>query len=44
MITSTYIVIIRLTWDQVLICKYCYYFDTYKIAIATIFFVEPRGM
>ena len=30
MITSTYFVIIYLTGDQVLICKYCYYFYTYE--------------
>ena len=44
MITSAYIANIYLTGDQVLICKYCYYFIHSKIVIVTIFFVDAMDI
>ena len=43
MIISKNIVIIYLTGDQVLICKYCYYIYIRKLYL-TILFVNVRGM
>ena len=44
MITSAYIVATYLTGDQVLICKYCYYFVHSKNCYCINFFVDARGM
>ena len=43
MITSTYIVTIYLPGDQVLICKFCYYLLSQKLAKFTIFFSRNKG-
>ena len=43
MITGKYIVIIYLTGDLVLICKFSYYLYIRKLFF-TIFFLDARGM
>ena len=43
MISSTYIVIIYLTGDQVLVCKHCYYFIHAKNCFCHNFFCRNKG-